>query len=172
MNYTPAAHIYLTGSSPEARFDVARAIVDSGSTASAPYLDTTLMTFSGTFYLSGAGWVEFDAVHMDCGSQSLSSLTSACTLSGTALSEMVGDIVFDGVQQKIQYLPDSGTLSGSITSYIGDFSLSGVRLPLRPVVFTDMSGTGIVSHTTHFTINDPDFYRSTLSDFSTTFRLQ
>ncbi len=61
--YSPAPQIYMTGQSlsggvVQARFDVAAALKDSGSLIAPAYLDTNSSTFSGAFYLSGAGWVD------------------------------------------------------------------------------------------------------------------
>ena len=42
---------------------------------------------------------------------------------------MIGDIVFD---RKVEYDPATGYLSGSIATYIGDYSLSGVSMSLFP----------------------------------------
>ncbi len=49
----------MTGSNGEVFFDVADDIYLSGTSISGPNFDTTLGTFSGAFYLSGAGWVDF-----------------------------------------------------------------------------------------------------------------
>lgn len=50
---------------------------------------------------------------------------------------MVGEINF----RAIQYLPSTGILSGSIQTYAGDFSLSGIFLPIRPAVFQENINT-------------------------------
>jgi uncharacterized membrane protein YczE len=92
--YTPSAQILLTGSTSTARFDVAAAIIASGSTATVPILNTITSTFSGTFYLKDIGWVLFDTgstyrVSLNCGAQSLDSLTSPCSITGTGWSETI-----------------------------------------------------------------------------------
>lgn len=73
QSYTPAAKIYLTGSNNQVHFDVAEALYDAASPISAPLLDTNTRTFSGTFYLSGAGWVLMNtgsySIYLDCGAQ-------------------------------------------------------------------------------------------------------
>lgn len=163
--YTPAATIYMTGQSlsggvVQARFDVAKALADSGSSFSAPLFNTGSKSFSGVFYLSGAWWVDMAGVNLDCGIQSLSSLSTPCTLSGSAQSETIGDVIFDGNTQKIQYLPSSGTLSWSISTNIGNFTLSGVFLPLLHAEFTDMSNSGVVDKAKSLSIKNPGMYMS------------
>lgn len=93
ISYTPAPQIYLSGANSDVHFDVAGVLFDSGSAVPAVHLNTSTKSFSGVFYLSGAGWVMMStgsySVAIDCGSQSLSSLTASCTLSGTAYSENI-----------------------------------------------------------------------------------
>lgn len=107
-------------------------------------------------------------MQLDCGGQSLANLSTACTLHGTAQSEMIGEVTFD--PNRIQYIPATASLSGMISSFFaGDFSLSGVRLPLRPAQFSGPSSTGVVDHQKAFFIDQPDFYQSTLSPFQVHF---
>jgi len=83
MSFQPGATIALTGSNDEVFFDVVDDIFDAGTTGIPPVLHTDSSTFSGTFYLTGAGWVDFATgsarVELDC-DQLLSELTSPCTL--------------------------------------------------------------------------------------------
>lgn len=69
---------------------------------------------------------------LDCGVQSLDALDLPCTLSGVAFSETIGDIFFD---RNVVFLPELGTLSGSVSTYIGEYSFSGIALPLMPASF-------------------------------------
>lgn len=93
VSFVPASDIYMSGTTTDLRFDVTSAIVDSGSTVLPPHLHTDTKSFSGAFYLSGAGWVQFDTgsyvVSLDCGSQSLDSLTNNCKLYGSGYSETI-----------------------------------------------------------------------------------
>ena len=134
VKYTPAPKIFLSGSNSDVRFDVAQVLYDSSSLIPAAYVDTTTKTFSGAFYLSGAGWVLLNTgtyvTRLDCWGQYLSGLTTNCTLSGSAWSETIGDIIFD---RRSEYLPTSGTLSGKISTNIGDISLDTIMLPLLPM---------------------------------------
>ena len=134
VKYTPAPRIFLSGSNSEVRFDVAEVLYNSSSLIPAPFIDTNTKIFSGAFYLSGAGWVLWNTgsyvTNLDCWSQYLSWLTSNCTLSGYAWSETIGDIVFD---RRVEYLPANGTLSGKISTNMGDISLDTVILPLLPM---------------------------------------
>lgn len=161
VKYTPAPQISLSGSSSDARFDVAQVLYDSLSPISAPKLDTTTRTFSGAFYLSGAGWVLMNtgsySTKLDCGAQYLSGLTSNCTLSGYAWSETIGDIVFD---RRVQYIPTTGTLSGKISTYIGDISLDGVMLPLLPATLSGSTYTSMADHHTYIEVKNPQLYES------------
>lgn len=56
----------LSGGVVQARFDIAAALKDSGSLIAPAYLDTNSSTFSGAFYLSGAGWVDISGVKLYC----------------------------------------------------------------------------------------------------------
>lgn len=74
-SFVPGPSITMTGANARVFFDVADDIANSGTTASPPKLLTTTKTFSGAFYLSGAGWVLFNTgsyqVNLDCGAQYL-----------------------------------------------------------------------------------------------------
>lgn len=91
--YTPGATITMTGSNSSVRFDIASDLYDNGADASPPALTTATKTFTGAFYGSGIGWIEFSTgtyqVSLDCGAQYLSGLTLDCVLSGTGWSENV-----------------------------------------------------------------------------------
>lgn len=117
--YTPGAMIAMTGSNTDVRFDVASALYDykianpTADVASRPALDTSNvsnLTFTGTFYGSGIGWIIFasgsNQVSLSC-SEALNVLTSNCTLTGTGWNENVGDIYFAGVV----YDPNTGRLT-------------------------------------------------------------
>ena len=92
--FTPGAHIDMTGSNTSVRFDIASDLYGYG--AFSPYLLSSSRKFDGAFYGSGIGWVMFSTgtyqVSLNCGAQSLSTLTANCTLSGTGWSELIGDI--------------------------------------------------------------------------------
>lgn len=77
-------------------------------------------------------------VDFNC-SQSLSSLTTPCTLSGTAWGEMIGDVIFE--DGKIQFDPYTALLSGTMSTYVGDYSLSGIILPLLSAEFSEGTGS-------------------------------
>ena len=134
--YIPAASIAMTGSNGEVYFDVADDIINSGSIIWSPVFYTTTSSFSWAFYLSWAWWVDFStgsySVMLDCGVQSLDALNLPCTLSGVAFSETIGDIFFD---RNVVFLPELGTLSGRVSTYIGEYSFSGIALPLMPASF-------------------------------------
>lgn len=89
--YTPGATIAMTGSNNSVRFDVASDLF--GYDAISPTLITATKTFTGAFYGSGIGWIEFSTgtyqVSLDCGAQYLTGLTLDCVLSGTGWSENV-----------------------------------------------------------------------------------
>lgn len=93
-------------------------------------------------------------VKLDCGTQSLTGITANCTLSGTAWSETIGDIVFD---RRVQYLT-GGTLSGVVWTWIGEQSLSGIMLPLRRTELTDTDYTSVANHETQIDILFPHLY--------------
>ncbi len=133
ITYTPGATIGMTGSNTDSRFDVNEVLYNTiGHTAYNPVLNTATRVFSWVFYVQALWWIEFNTgsyqVGLNCWAQSLSNLTSNCQLSWSGWSEIVGEINF----RNIQYLPSTGTLSGSIQTYAGDFSLSGIYLPLKP----------------------------------------
>ena len=64
----------------------------------------------------------------------LSDLSTSCTLSGTAWNENIGDIVFD---RRVKFDPMTTLLSGTASTFIGEYSFSGVRLPLLPAEFIE-----------------------------------
>lgn len=89
--YVPAAMISMTGTVEgnsmvgTVRFDMSAYTEDIASLS--PRVDTSTKTFTGGFYSDGVGWFTFqtgsETVKLDCGIQSLNSLTSKCTLTGT-----------------------------------------------------------------------------------------
>lgn len=103
---------------------------------------------------------------IDCGAQPLNNLSSACTLSGSAWSETIGDITFD---RRVQYIPTTGTLSGNVSTYIGDVSLSGVNLPLLRASLSGSSYTGMADHAKSLNIANPERYESSGGLWKSTF---
>lgn len=89
--FIPGNYIDMTGSNASVRFDIASELYSSD--AFSPYLISGSRDFDGAFYGSGIGWVMFSTgvyqVSLDCGAQSLSTLTANCTLSGTGWSELI-----------------------------------------------------------------------------------
>ncbi len=136
VTYTPGAMIAMTGTSTwvagtntSARFDVAsalhalRMLYPTDYIENPPALDTRNpgnLTFTGTFYGSGIGWIVFasgaNQVTLSC-SEALDVLTSNCTLTGTGWSENVGDIYFSS-GTTITYDPYTGRLSGSAITFV------------------------------------------------------
>lgn len=157
--FTPGTSIAMTGASSDVRFDVRESLFASGIVDKYPTLTTSTQTFSGAFYLSGAGWVLFNTwsyqVNFDCGTQSLSLLTTPCTLSGTAWGEMVGDVIFQ--DRKVSFDPKTALLSGTMSTYVGDYSLSGIILPLIPAGFTEWK-TVSANHEATLTISGSSRY--------------
>lgn len=131
--YTPGNTISMTGTTSESRFDVAELLFWAfGSNDYKPVLVTSTKTFSWAFYVNAIGWIEFNTgsyqVSMNCWAQPLNNLTSNCNLSWTGWSELVWEVNF----RSIEYLHTTRTLSWSIKSNAGDFSVSGIPLPLKP----------------------------------------
>ena len=93
VTYTPGTMIAMTGTNTNVRFDVASVLISNSSTEIAPALNTTTLTFTGTFYAQGIGWIVFasgsNQARLNCGAQPLSNLTANCTLTGTGWSENV-----------------------------------------------------------------------------------
>ncbi len=54
----------------------------------------------------------------------------------------------------------TGTLSGKISTLIGDVSLDGVSLPLLPATLSGSSYTGMADHQTYLEVSRPDIYES------------
>ncbi len=152
VTYTPGAIIAMTGSNSDVRFDVATALI--GYDATIPVLETATRTFSGAFYGSGIGWINFSTgsyqVSLNCGAQYLSGLTSNCTLTGTGWSENVGDIYFSS-GTTITYDRITGYLSGSVITFAGDLSLDGIILPLKPITLNEASM--IANHNATLTVS-------------------
>ncbi len=68
---------------------------------------------------------------------------------------MIGDVIFEN--GKVQFDPNTALLSGTMATYMGDYSLSGVMLPLLPAEFTE--GTGVVAnHQATLTISGANRY--------------
>ena len=61
ITYIPAPSITLSGSNSQVFFDVEDDIYNAGASTFSPRLSTITKTFSGAFYLSGAGWVDLGA---------------------------------------------------------------------------------------------------------------
>ncbi len=140
--FTPAPTILMTWATASARFDVAEVLVSifwSTGTELQPKFESNTGNFKWVFYLSGSiGWVTFNSgsdyqVTLNCGTQDLTWLTTACHLTGTWWSEIVGDVDFSHVD----YIPSLGELSGSVVTFAGDISLSGIYLPLRKSEFNE-----------------------------------
>lgn len=91
--YVPGATIAMTGSNSSVRFDIASDLYNSGAIETAPALSTGTKKFTGAFYGTGIGWIEFSTgtyqVSLNCGAQYLTGLTTNCTLTGTGWSENV-----------------------------------------------------------------------------------
>lgn len=148
--YMPATEIAMSGTSIDPqfpiRFDVLSDLTNAGKADFWPRLNTSSMTFSGAFYITGIGWVLLSTsdgvyqVRLNCGSQSIDALTSSCQLEGTAHSENIGDIPMAGVS----YDPATGKLQWKATTNIGEINFSGISLPLRKVWLT--SNTIIADH--------------------------
>ena len=151
FTFIPGPTIALTGANNGVYFDVADDLF--GYSSLPPHLHRDTKTFSGSFYLSGAGWIQFDApgyrVQLDCGIQLLDSLTLPCVLSGTGWSETIGDITFD---KKLFYYPTDTTLSGTILTHIGVVAFSGIFLPIGPTFFLE-GNTSLANHTTSRTLS-------------------
>ncbi len=140
VTYTPGPSIAMTGTNTNTRFDVASALSASGIIDMDPALLTSNKTFTGTFYAKNIGWILFasgsNQVSLNCGGQSLSNLLANCTLTGTWWSENVGDIYFSS-GNIITYNPNTWLLSGSAMSFAWDIDLTGIALPLRPVILNE-----------------------------------
>jgi hypothetical protein len=156
--FTPAATIIMTGANDEARFDVTEILVSTfwaTGTELQPRFQTGSMSFTWIFYLSGSiGWVTFSSgseyqVNLNCGSQNISDLSTPCDLTGTGWSEVAGDVFFS----QVDYIPTLGELSGSVQTWAGDFSLSGIYLPLRPAEFNEDISNLVASDTLTLSIS-------------------
>ncbi len=167
-SYTPGAMIALTGSNSSVRFDVANDLI--GFDATIPTLITGTQRFSGAFYGTGIGWIEFSTgsyqVWLDCGGQYLSGLTMNCTLTGTGWSENVWDIYFNSGTTVI-YNPNTGYLSGSAISFVWEIDLSGIILPLRPVAINE-STTLIANHNVTLSVSGAWLYDSGIKPWEIT----
>lgn len=143
--YTPSEYIVMTGSNNDVRFDVKTVL--TGFDAGVPTLDTVTLGFTGTFYGSGIGWIMFSTgiyqVELDCWwAQAINNLTANCGLTGTGWNENIGEIDFWWVD----YNPYTGLLEWTAYSYIGDISMNGIALPLKPVELNEtniIAGTGV-----------------------------
>lgn len=160
VSFSPGPQIYMTGTSSDVFFDVYDDIVVNVPSVSAtrPILSTGDLKFSGAFYIKNIGWALMSSgslqVSLNCWPQDIHSLMSDCQLSGSGWSEMVWEVGFDNVV----YEYASGTLSGSIHTFAGDFSVDGVLLPLRPAEIAESLVGLKTNHVTQFTIKESEKY--------------
>ena len=158
-NYIPWATIAMTGSNSSVRFDIASDLYNNGASATAPALTTANAKFTGAFYGSGIGWIEFSTgtyqVSLNCGAQPLDNLSSNCTLSGTGWSENVWDIYFSS-GNTITYNPNTGYLSGSAITFVWNIDLTGIALPLRPVTINESDI--VANHAMNITVSGASIY--------------
>lgn len=107
--YTPGPVVGLTGVTSDTYFDVSDDLY--GYAHSGAYLDTVTQNMSGAFYIKNIGWTLMSTgsfqVKLDCGAQSIGSLTTQCQFTGSGWAENIGEISF----ANIRYNPISGTLS-------------------------------------------------------------
>jgi len=155
--YTPWPRISLTGTTSDVRFDVAAVL--HGTTYSWAYLHTSSSTLSGAFYINTIGWALMASgsyrVEMDCGTQSLGNLTASCQLTGSGWSENIWELWFS----RVEYIPQSGTLSGVVSSFAGDLDIRGIILPLLPASLAqDISLPLSTTHARIFTLSGAELY--------------
>lgn len=160
VTFTPATTLYFHWSNGSVNFDVAPFFdYDVNATEKPGSLDTDTAQLSGTFYASGIGWIQFSTgsyqVRIHC-NQSFQSQTNSCMFTGTGWSDTVGEIDFTN----LTYSSTGGTLSGFIHSFLGDISLDGIFLPLRPAHFIDESEPVIAQSDYTFTIANKSTYGS------------
>jgi len=145
--YIPGAEILMTGSTDDVRFDVKGLIFDEWTIAEAPALDTATLKFHGAFYMTGAGWWLMSSgiyeVWLDCGSSpDFSALPNICHLTGSGWSETIGELGFSGVE----YISTTGILSWTLVTHVGNKSLSGIYLPLKPAHLSTDLDYSMVNH--------------------------
>jgi hypothetical protein len=148
-SFTPGAVITMTGSNSDVRFDVAADLF--WFDAVAPALISGTKTFTGAFYATGIGWIEFSTggyqVWLDCGAQSITTLSTNCTLTNSGWSENIWEVGFTNAQ----YNPNTWLLEWKASSNMGDISLSGIALPLRPVIINESNI--IANHASQITLS-------------------
>jgi hypothetical protein len=147
VTYIPAAEIFMTGSTPDIRFDVEWAISDSGITAVVgPRFKSGSNNFEWAFYMTGIGWGLLHTgayqVGLDCGAVDFSIFTGTCQLTWTWWSETVGELGFSWVE----YISSIGILSWSISTFVGEKNISGIYLPLRPAYLTVNLDNSLTKH--------------------------
>ncbi len=153
-SYTPGASIVMTWSNTEVRFDVAADLFTFDATV--PTLQTASRFFTGAFYGSGIGWIEFSTgtyqVWLNCGAQPINTLMSNCSLTNTGWSENIWEVGFAGVA----YNPTTGLLEWKATSNMWDIDLTGIALPLKPVL---LNGSNIIAnHSTSLSVSGAWIY--------------
>lgn len=153
VTYIPASTLTLTGANSEVFFDVEDEIVNAGTSVPSPRFSTVTKTFSWSFYLTWAGWVDLWAtwygVSLDCWAQSLDNLSVPCQLIGTWYSEVIGEVLFDG---DVIYNPGNWLLSWSASTFLWEYDMTGVMLPLLPATFREWTWS-IAHHSTPLSIS-------------------
>lgn len=154
--YTPATQISLTGATIDVRFDVAEPLF--WTMFSWAYLDTSSRNMSGAFYIQSIGWALMSSgslqVALNCGAQPLSNLTSQCQFTGSGWSENIGEVWFANVR----YNPSTATLSGSIASFAGNFSVEGIYMPLIKASLQESLVWLRANHNISMSIQNPERY--------------
>jgi hypothetical protein len=155
--FVPGASIAMTGANSEVQFDVADDLLSS--IAVWPSLITTSSTFTGAFYASGIGWIEFHTgsytVWLNC-AEPLSGLKVNCPLTNTGWSENIWEIGFAGTE----YNPTTGLLEWKISSNMWDIDLTGIILPLKPVEINE--STLVANHNSTISVKNVEWHESTL----------
>ncbi len=155
VSYTPGSQIPLTGSTVEVKMNTAGKIFETSASVWEPVFHTSTKTFSWGFYIADYGWATFSTgsyqVNMNCWSQYLSGLTSNCSLAGTGWSDLIGELDFSWVE----FIPSSRTLSGNIKTFVGNFDVSGISLPLGKVEFVENLNDLIVHHEHSLALKNP-----------------
>lgn len=156
QSYIPAPKITLTGTTIDVRFDTAGVLY--GSAFSGAYVDTLSRDIQGAFYIKNIGWTLMSSgayqVRLDCGMQTLATLSTSCQFTGSGWSENIGEVGF----ANIRYNPSFGTLSGSLSSFAGEFDMSGISLPLLPVTLTESLTGMVVDHAKQLHVQGSSMY--------------
>lgn len=152
VSFSGGTHVLVTGENEDITFNGISAIINQDASVGVPVFDTQNGTLSGGFYIKNIGWASFatgsyQVLIPDCNETKI-----ICPLVGTGWSDKIGELSMSNVT----YGRVSQTLSGSIHTAAGAFSVDGIRIASGPVNLNASSFQA--HHQANITVTAPNAY--------------